>query len=194
MRYLLTLSCFLLAFTAQPDQSKSFFVNPSFEDTPRASKSPAGWSHVSDGSTPDIMPGAWDIPFPPQHGKSCVGLVTREDGSCEDIGQTLVIPLESGSCYTFSIWLAHATRYVGYDAPVRLRVWGGATPGTKTMLLASSPLISHTDWQQYKLQFTAKQSLRHITIEAYYGPGMFKPYKGNILIDNCSPIEKCDRA
>lgn len=35
------------------------------------------------------MPGAWDIVVQPQDGKTCVALVTREDGTREDIGQQL---------------------------------------------------------------------------------------------------------
>jgi len=194
MYYWLSLSYFMFSLQLQPEQKKISFVNPSFEDQPRASASPAGWNSHTPGSTPDIMPGAWGIPFAPQDGKTCIGLVTRDDGTREDVGQTLTIPLQSGSCYAFSIWLAHSGKYVGYDAPIRLRVWGGATAGAKTVLLASSPLINHSDWRQYKLLFTTKQQIRHITLEAYFGPGMLKAYKGNILLDNCSAIEKCDRA
>jgi hypothetical protein len=123
-----------------------------------------------------------------------VGLVTRENGTSEDMGQLLTTSLKSGSCYSFSIWLAHTPQYVGYNAPVRLRVWGGSTPGAKTMLLASSPLVAHADWREYKLQFIARQDIRYLTLEAYFGPGVLQSYKGNILLDNCSPIEKCDRA
>lgn len=169
--------------------------NPSFEDdAPAQSKVPRGWQSYTAGSTPDILPGAWGIQFAPQDGKTCVGLVTREDGTSEDIAQVLPESLKGGTCYTFSIHLARAPKYVGYNHPVRLRIWGGAGRGKKEMLLASSPLIDHSDWRKYPFQFVPARDMRYITFEAWFGPGITFKYKGNILLDNCSVIEKCDRA
>ncbi len=169
--------------------------NPSFEDdAPTHSKLPKGWQSYTAGSTPDILPGAWGIRFAAQDGKTCVGLVTRDEGTCEDISQGLPESLKGGTCYTFSIYLAHTPKYVGFNHPVRLRIWGGAGRGKKEMLLASSPLIDHSDWRKYPFQFVPARDMRHITFEAWYGPGITFKYKGNILLDNCSAIEKCDRA
>lgn len=176
----------------QPD-GKLYLQNPSFEDRPRASACPAGWSSFTPGSTPDIMPGAWDIQVPPQDGKTCLALVTREDGTREDVTQQLPQTLKAGTCYTFSIYLAHAPQYVGYNHPVRLRIWGGAGRG-KDQLLTSSALVSHTEWRQYKFQFVPNRDIRYITLEAYFAPGALFHYRGNIVLDNCSPIERCDRA
>lgn len=167
--------------------------NPSFEDKPRASACPEGWASYTPGSTPDIMPGAWDIVVQPQEGNSCVALVTREDGTREDIAQQLPQNLKAGTCYTLSLYLAHAPQYVGYNLPVRLRVWGGAGRG-KEQLLASSPLIDHAGWKQYKFQFVPNRDLRYITFEAFFAPGSMFHYRGNIVLDNCSPIERCDKA
>ena len=61
-------------------------------------------------------------------------------------------------------------------------------------MLASSPLIDHSDWRSYKFQFIPTGDIRHITFEAYFAPGASFKYKGNILMDNCSAIEKCNRA
>lgn len=168
--------------------------NPSFEDKPGKSKSPKGWQSFTPGSTPDILPGAWGIQFSAKEGSTCLGLVTREDGTTEDISQGLPELLKGDSCYSFSIYLAHAKKYVGYNHPVRLRVWGSAKRGGKDMLLTSSPLIDHQDWRSYKLQFVPEHDMRYITFEAWYGPGTMFKYKGNILLDLCSDIEKCDRA
>ncbi|MBK7935688.1 MAG: hypothetical protein IPJ82_00700 [Lewinellaceae bacterium] len=168
--------------------------NPSFEDEPGASKSPKGWQSFSPGSTPDVLPGAWGVQFAPQDGRTCVGLVTREDGTSEDIAQGLPEPLKADSCYSFSIYLAHTGKYVGYNHPVRLRIFGGSKRGGKEMLLASSPLIDHDEWKNYKFQFIPEHEMRYITFEAWYGPGTMFKYKGNIMLDNCSAIEKCDRA
>jgi hypothetical protein len=169
--------------------------NPSFEDdAPTQSKVPKGWQTYTPGSTPDILPGAWGIQLAPQDGRTCVGLVTREDGTIEDIAQVLPESLKGGICYKFTIHLAHTPKYVGFNHPVRLRVWGGAAKDKKEMLLASSPLIDHSDWKKYPFQFVPAHDMRYITFEAYFGPGIIFKYKGNILLDNCSAIEKCERA
>lgn len=36
--------------------------------------------------------------------------------------------------------------------------------------------------------------MRYITFEPYYAPGVLFHYCGNILLDSCSPIVRCDRA
>lgn len=140
------------------------------------------------------MPGAWGLKCPPQDGKTCLGLVTREDGTREDIGQMLPEVLKKDSCYTFTLYLAHASQYVGFNQPLRLRVWGGARKGEKTQLLDSSPLIDHADWRPYKFQFIPGSDLKYLCFEAYFGPGVLFKYKGNILLDNCSVILRCNRA
>lgn len=192
MQYL----CLILSFAwlgFQPD-GKIYFTNPSFEDTPRESASPLGWNSVTPGSTPDILPGPWGVQHKAQDGATCLGLVSREDGTSEDVTQALPGMLKAGTCYTFTLYLSHSKRYAGYNLPVRLRVWGGAGRNGRDQLLATSPLIDHEDWRVYKFQFIPNRDMRVITFEAHYGPGVFKPYKGNILLDNCSYIERCDRA
>lgn len=170
------------------------FTNPSFEDKPQQSASPAGWQSLTPGSTPDIQPGIWGLMMAPQEGQTFVGLVAREDGTAEDIGQTIKEDLRSGVCYGFSLFLAHSTKYAGYIHPLRLRVWGSSRRGGKDQLLASSPLVEHTEWKSYKFQFIPNNTVRYITFEAWYGPGVLFKYKGNILLDNCSSIERCSRA
>ena len=161
--------------------------NPSFEDdAPTQSKSPKGWQSITPGSTPDILPGAWGIQFAAQDGKTCVGLVSREDGSVEDISQGLPETLKSGTCYTFSIHLAHASKYVGFNHPLRLRIWGSASRGKKEVLLTSSKLIDHNEWRKYSFQFVPTRDIRFITLEAGYGPGISFTFKGNFLRDNVS--------
>ena len=176
----------------QPD-GKIYLKNPSFEDYPRASACPESWASYTPGSTPDIMPGAWGVQAVPHDGKTCVALVTREDGTREDISQRLPETLKSGTCYTFSIYLAHSPDYVGYNHPTRLRIWGSAGK-SKQQLLASSALVDHQNWKEYKFQFVPNHDMQYITFEAYFAPGSLFHYRGNILLDICSPIERCDRA
>lgn len=193
----LLLSLLLCSFqlNAPPAGAWTNFSNPSFEDpSPRESKFPDGWQSQTPDNTPDILPGAWGLSIPAYHGKTCLGLVTRDDGGVENLGQYLSKPLKSGDCYTFSIYLSHAEKYVGYNKPCRLRVWGGDAPGSKQVLLGTSPLINHSDWKQYTFQFTAQQNFKSITFEAYFAPGATFKYKGNILLDLCSDIERCVKA
>ncbi len=183
----------LLGSVGQPP-GKIYFRNPSFEDTPGTGKCPKGWHAGYLGSTPDLLPGAWDIMFQPQDGKTCLGLIVREDGTREDISQRLAEPLVGGACYTFSIYLAHAPKYVGYNKPTRLRIFGYAERGGKGALLASSPLIDHADWRQYKFELSPKTNITELVFEVDYAPGVVFKYRGNLLLDNCSPLEKCVRA
>jgi hypothetical protein len=182
-----------IALLGAQTNEKIALKNPSFEDKPRASASPEGWSSKTPDSTPDILPGAWGIDFAAQEGRTCVGLVTRDDGTREDLGQALSEPLKAGTCYKFTIHLAHSPKYVGYNHPIRLRVWGGAS-GSKDLQLAASPLIDQAEWKKYEFQFSPTKEVRFIILEAYFAPGTSFFYKGNILLDNCSAIERCDRA
>ena len=188
-----SLFLFLTCYFGWQD-GKIYFKNPSFEDAPRESASPTGWESLTGGSTPDILPGPWGVKSPPQHGRTCLGLVTRADGTREDVSQLLEQTLKGGTCYTFSLFLAHATAYAGYNQPVRIRVWGSGARGAKAVLLYSSPLIDHAGWKKYEVEFMVASDVRYITFEAYFGPGVLFHYKGNVLLDNCSPIERCDRA
>lgn len=171
------------------------FANPSFEDpSPRESHFPDQWSSQTPNNTPDLLPGAWNLSIPAFHGKTCLGLVTRDDGGVENVGQKLPLTLKADDCYRFFIYLSHAAKYVGYNQPCRLRVWGGDFPGDKRVLLATSPLINHSEWKQYEFTFSPRQDVAAITFEAYYAPGATLKYKGNILLDLCSDIEKCTKA
>lgn len=170
-----------------------YFRNPSFEDTPGASVTPKEWMVKTKGSTPDILPGAWELASTIHAGNTCLGLVVREDNTTEDISQVLSQPLTANECYEFTVWLSKLPKYRGYNHPCRLQVYGGSTGG-REVLLASSPLITKTEWTPHKMQFTAKGDVKTICLVAWYGPGMMFKYKGNILIDDLSAIVRCNRA
>ncbi len=171
------------------------FINPSFESEVRKeSVFPGNWSSITPNNTPDILPGAWGLEKTPQHGSTCLGLVTREDGSSENIGQELAKTLRKGDCYAFSVYLSHLDYYVKFDKPCRLKVWGGNKAGDRQVLLATSPLINHSQWKQYEFKFTPTQDCKAITFEATYAPGVSQKYKGNIIMDQCSDITKCEKA
>lgn len=194
MKKLFSLIFPLLTVGGQPS-GKIYLRNASFEDTPGSGKAPQGWYFDTPGNTPDVLPGAWEIMEPKAYdGKTYIGLITREDGSYEDIRQSLAEPLKAGQCYTFSIYLAHAPKYVGYNKPTRLRICGASEKGGKLEILTFSPLINHSDWKLYKFEITPSRQVTQLVFEACFAPGVIFKYRGNVLLDLCSPIEKCVRA
>jgi len=168
--------------------------NASFEGTPQDATLPQGWFACEMGTTPDIMPGVWGVLKEPSDGDTYLGLITREDGSFESIGQRLEAPFEKGMCYNFKLDLARSKSYAGYNFPVQVRIYAGKKKGKKSQLLYSSPTIKHEDWQNYEIQFTAKQKYNYIIIEAYFGEGLLFHYNGNVLIDGITPFIPCIRA
>ena len=170
-----------------------YLNNASFEGTPQDATVPAGWFPCELGTTPDILPGYWGVYQEASEGETYVGLITREDGTWESIGQRLSSPLKAKECYAFSIDVAHSNTYASYNKPLKIRIWGGTQKCVKTQLLLETDFIKDTDWEEYEVDFTAKQNLNYILIEAYYKDGDFS-YRGNVLIDNISPIKKCVRA
>ncbi len=192
MKHYILLAGAMLAFQLEAS-SQVHFRNPSFEGKPQDATVPVGWRACEPGSTPDILPGVWGVYQEPAHGASYVGLITREDGTWESIGQRLENPLEKGQCYRFYLSLSTARTYAGYGQPIKLRIWGGTDTCTKQQLLWESPLISHRHWARYTVEFSTLFTLRHIVLEAFHQEGSFS-YKGNVLIDQLSAIVKCLRA
>lgn len=170
------------------------FDNHSFEGDPQDATVPAGWIPCKEGTTPDILPGPWGVYTEPSVGKTFVGLITREDGTWESIGQRTKQVLKVNECYGFSIDLAHSTTYAGYNLPIRLRIWGGYERCEKEQFLGETELINHAEWVTYSFQFYPKKEIRYIILEAHYAKGIAFPYKGNLLMDNLSVIKNCTRA
>jgi len=145
-------------------------ANASFEGEPSDATMPQQWNGCQRGSTPDILPGFWGVYLEPFEGESYIGLITREDGSFESIGQKLSTPFRKDECYRFTAELAQCS---------------------KDQLLAETASIKHLDWKTYPLQFVAEDNFPYIIIEAYYAKGIYFPYKGNLLIDNISIFKLC---
>jgi hypothetical protein len=167
-------------------------LNPSFEGEPRDATIPRGWYQCEKGTTPDILPGPWGVYLEAEAGETYLGLITRENGSWESIGQKLSMPLEKDECYYFTVSLAHSDAYMGYDKPVKLRIWGGKSKCERTQLLGESPLIDSPDWEMHSFDFTAQEKMKYLIIEAYHSDSQFS-HQGNILVDNISAILKCGR-
>jgi hypothetical protein len=192
-RFLLLICLFPLVAFSQKQANPIYWQNASFEGEPQDATVPIGWLACEPFTTPDILPGFWGIFQEASEGETYVGLITRENGTWESITQRLPRTINRGDCYTFTLDLAHGVTYSGYNQTLKLRIWGSTNKCTKNQLLFESPLIDHPEWRPYRVEFTAKQPVRYILIEAFYQEGSFRR-KGNILIDNLSPLRWCPRA
>lgn len=185
---------FLILLFTNPSSKIITLDNPSFEGQAQDATMPMGWQACKEGTTPDILPGPWGVYTEPSDGETYMGLITREDGSWESIGQRLSAPLQANGCYNFSLDLAHSKTYTGYNKPVKLKIWGGQTSCAKEELLVETEFISHAEWKKYAFKLYAEKELHYLIFEAYYMDGVHFHYKGNILIDNCSVLKACRRA
>ena len=168
--------------------------NSSFEGTPNDAEMPNGWHSCNAGTTPDILPGPWGVNLEASEGNTFMGLITRDNGEFESVGQRLRKPLKAKACYMFSLDLAHSKTYNNYNKPIKLKIWGGRTRCSKDQLLTESKVIEHADWETYEFTITPNNTINYIIFEAYFGDDVVKSWKGNILIDNCTEIRRCDRA
>ena len=168
--------------------------NPSFEGIPKESTLPKEWTACAYNSTPDILPGPWDVDLITNFGNTYIGIVTRKDFTTENLAQELSQPFEKGTCYKFTVNLAYSTEYVGYNRPIRLRVWGSDNSCKGKQLFIESPTVKHSDWKSYEFYFIAQENWEYIILEAFYHQPTLIPYKGNILIDNFSIYKPCIKA
>jgi len=182
---------FFLQFNALVGQMH--LQNPSFEDEPSDATMPMGWMSCEDGTTPDILPGYWGVYQEANEGDTYIGLITRTSGTFESIGQRTSEEMSKGSCYEFKLDLSHSDNYAGYSNPLKLKIYIGGKKCRSKQLIFESPLIDNIDWKTFKIEFSPEKNSRYIIIEAFHQEGKFS-YKGNILIDNISPITFCSRA
>lgn len=166
-------------------------INPSFEDEPADATMPNGWWLVESGTTPDILPGFWGVYAEPSDGNTYLGLITRENGTFESIGQRLTDNLQKNVCYSLALDLAHSEEYVGYSTPIKLKIYLGSKRKSKDQLIFESETIRNIDWETIQFLFTPDANYRYLILEAYAPQG--DSTKGNILLDNFSRIQLCNR-
>ena len=190
LRYLI-LPLFLLpgAIISQPAR----MFNSSFEGEPRDATIPRGWFICQEGTTPDILPGPWGVYTEAVHGETYVGLITRENGTWEAIGQKLTEKLIADRCYQMSLFVARSDTYADYHDPIKLRIWCGKSKCDRDELILETDYIRDTEWEKLEFNFTLKQDLHYILIEAFYRDGNFS-HRGNILVDHISAIMQCGRS
>ncbi len=175
--------------------------------------SDCGLSKFPGESPPDLQPGHFKVKTEPYHGRSYIGLVVRDNETWESVSQSLSAPLKVGKCYNFSLYLAQSENYrsparktgisaeesaitgakldsIDHVTPCVLRIWGGKSScqGSKTELLAETPVINHPDWVEYNFKFEPTEEHYFVTLEAYVKTPSIFPYNGHILMDNLSSI------
>ena len=131
-------------------------------------------------------------------GYKFVGLVVRDDGTCEGIGQHLLNYLSPDTTYTMTIALARSDNYysvnrvakreIHFNRPAKLQVWGGTDFCDYSELLGETELVMDTEWKNYKFKFQPNAEYDFITLQAKYHEPALIPYNGNILIDDVSNI------
>jgi hypothetical protein len=189
--YAIAVAMCFLATSAGAQLARVF--NASFEGEPRDATIPRGWHICEEGTTPDILPGPWGVYLEPADGETYVGLITRENGTWESIGQRITEKLEEGGCYHLSLELARSDTYMGYNNPIKLRIWGGDRKCRRTQLIGETERIEHTDWRRYSFNFSPDEDLRYLILEAFHVEGTFS-YSGNILVDDISTVKPCGKS
>jgi hypothetical protein len=128
-----------------------------------------------------------------------MGMVVREDGSFEAIGQKLPIPMTSGTIYAFSMHLAKSPLLlspvrsapmdsVSFDTPVVMRVYAGMSACDRLQLLAETAPIDHSGWKEYLVLLTPQADYTHISFVAYFAAPYLEFYNGHLLADHFSDL------
>lgn len=193
--------------------SNILLENPSFEGIPAEGTFKnallMGWHDCGfPNETPaDVHPkpggGAFQVTKLPYDGETYLGLVTRDNNSWERVGQQLSKPLEVGKTYRFSIFLCRSNTYVSasrktnepinYATPVCLRIWAGQGPCELQELLATSELVTNTEWMPFQFELSPSKNYTHLIFEAHYKTPTPSPYNGNLLLDNASNLVAVDK-
>ena len=189
MLFVSLLACTPISLWSQPSR----MLNASFEGEARDATVPRGWLICTEGTTPDILPGVWGVYTEASHGDTYLGLITRENGTWEAIGQKLTEKIEEGSCYQMSLDVARSDTYAGYHDPIKLRIWCGKSKCDRAQLVLETDFIRSTEWQKVEVKFTPKTDMQYILLEAFIKEGQFS-HQGNVLIDDISAIVKCGRS
>lgn len=184
-------------------QSDIRLMNPSFEGKAAHGTVPIFWKNCANQneSPPDLhssSQGFFGVRQAAFHGKTFVGMVTRDNDTWESIGQQLETPMLEATTYQFSIYLARSKQYISltkttrqeqnFNAAVTLRIWGSNYMDDRGQLLAESVPITNTDWNDFTFEFTPTEDWQYIILEAFYINEDNFSYNGNLLLDYCSSI------
>ncbi|MCC7244571.1 MAG: hypothetical protein IT269_02735 [Saprospiraceae bacterium] len=198
MKTPLVLALCLLFFDIAFSQSRIALVNPSFElDSARRSVTPLGWIDLGsmEDTPPDIFSKTTGLAA---DGNQFIGMLACDNQNFEGIGQRLASPLKKGATYAFRLWMAHApdykvftstARFVNYNAPIKLQIWGFNHQTHNQELLAESPAVAHQEWKQYGFALKPQtDDFDELDLIVNYGGEKFG-MNGNLLLDHCSDLE-----
>jgi hypothetical protein len=182
MKILIIIPVFLIAILT----SAQTIINPSLEGTPQVGIPPSPWLGCKFNCSSDTQPGCWNVTTPPSDGNSYVSMVTRTDGTSEDVTTELDIPLYAGHCYKIKADLAISSTFYGgnsYYNPCILRIWGGLLMCELIEILAVSGPVENTNWMQYEFNISPQNGdYKFLSFEVYFTGANY--YYGNILIDH----------
>lgn len=201
---------FLMGCMIAVDAQSVQFRNPSFEGLAGANRTPRRWADCGfrGESPPDVHPDPARLFFVnllPYEGRTYLGMVTRDNNTWESVSASLSGPIQQGQCYQFSIALASSDSYrsmsrstnqpVNYDAPIRLKIWGGNEPCDQQELLATTDPITAMAWEEFTFQIVPRLgSYNYITFSTDYAEDATQATNGNLLLDAASsfePIPNC---
>ena len=177
--------------------------NPSFEfdSYNQAGQTPMFWQNFGSAkeSPPDLQPGFFGCQVEPFDGHSCLGLVTRDNGTTEAVGQKLSSPLKMGIGYTFRAAVAQSSNYfslsrvtgnsVNYNNPVVLRILGYEKKGSDPVVLAESPEVFDEKWRVVNFNVRPQKFDCNWLVFQVYFLQKNKFRNGNLLLDNISNIK-----
>ncbi len=195
--------------TSQAQVTEIKLKNPSFEDFARPGNQPRGWYDCGDlkfpsETPPDVHPSTlsggvptYGVDKKPKHGDTYLGMVIRETGSYESVSQRLESELIKGNIYSFTLSLCMSKVYksailknntsveTDFITPVYLNIYGGEGFCDTRELLATSPIIANTKWEDFTFLIEPKnKDLSFIVLEV----GSDESCNGHLLIDNVSSI------
>lgn len=184
-----------------------YLRNASFEDIPRNSMAPVGWNNCGfpAETPPDVHPdpmNQFQVGMSPQHGRTYLGMVVRDNDTWESVGQELSEPLTGGQCYDFWINLARSKVYLSqsrvsnrpanYVTPTKLRIHGGYDFCDRQELIGESDLVTNYDWEEFSIRLSPTEDYTHLVFEVFYKTPTLIPYNGNLLLDNASALMPSD--
>ncbi|MDX2135976.1 MAG: hypothetical protein SFV52_14420 [Saprospiraceae bacterium] len=194
---------FLFAGALAPAQQIIHLKNPSFEldKKNKCGEEPLYWDNLGDEfeTAPDVQPGCFNVTTYALHGTLYLGLVVRDNGTGESVGQALNGQLEKDSTYLFTLSLARAPvltsmsrttgREASYNKACSLQIYAVHTDDKRTELIGETYPVAHTDWKDYTFEFRPTLgSYNYLQLKAVFSPESDGFYNGNILIDNLSAI------
>jgi hypothetical protein len=213
LRYLFLMQIFTLLLSPLNAQDTIIMLkNAGFEEAPKQGGqtleiiqdwSDCGKIKFPDESPPDIHPnGYWENHLSAHQGKTYLGIVVRDNGSYEGVGQKCSSYLLKGHKYEMSVYLAQSPNYksasrsfrvmVNFTTPTVIRIWGSSNDCQEEELLYESPPIDHKEWKEYKFWFRPKSNLNTLKFSAYYKINTIVAYNGHILLDAISDIRLVD--